>query len=135
MSALELLQELPGLGVQLTADGDRLRVRARRGAVPEGLLARLAQHKAELLALVRRRLTEPDGWDQARADRTLAEALGLIDQAVRHRTRRPARRNVLAVYRELAVHYHARADPLLWEVPEALARLLGRWSEEDAGSG
>ena len=52
--AAELLDELDALGVQLEADGERLRYRPR-GRVPGSLVGRMRAHKAELVALVARR--------------------------------------------------------------------------------
>jgi hypothetical protein len=34
---------------------------------------------------------------------------------------------VLEVYREVAAEYHARRDPMLFEVPHALEALFARW--------
>lgn len=50
----DLLAELDGLGIQLEAEGDRLRFRPRE-KVTVDLAARLKTHKAELLAAVRKR--------------------------------------------------------------------------------
>lgn len=55
-SAVALLAELDGLGIQLEADGDRLRFRPRE-AVTVGLAARLRAQKGELLALLATRKT------------------------------------------------------------------------------
>ncbi len=53
MSALELISRLRELGVQVTADGDRLRVNAARGVLTDELLGMLSQHKQELLELLK----------------------------------------------------------------------------------
>jgi len=58
MSAAATITELQRLGIQLEADGDRLRYRPQSGLPPE-LLARLKAHKAELLALLRLALDPP----------------------------------------------------------------------------
>ena len=50
-NATDLLAELNGLGVELAADGDRLRFRPRKKVTAE-LAARLKAHKAELLVLL-----------------------------------------------------------------------------------
>src|SRR5262249_52336521 len=55
-----------------------------------------------------------------------AEALALLDRA-EAAERRPARRNVLAVYRNLVADYLRHGDPLLLEAPAAVRALLARW--------
>ncbi len=54
MSARALLAELNRLGVELRADGDRLRYAGPEETITEELLEKLKAHKAELLALLRR---------------------------------------------------------------------------------
>jgi hypothetical protein len=54
--AADRLTELDGLGIQLEADGARLRFRPRE-AVTADLAARLKAHKAELLAILATRKT------------------------------------------------------------------------------
>jgi len=54
MTATELLRDLEQRGVELAVMGDRLRFRPRR-AIDETLRDALAQHKTELMTLVRRR--------------------------------------------------------------------------------
>ena len=56
MSAVELLTELHSRGIQLEAAGDRLRFDAPKGALTPELRQSMAEHKAELLELVDRRL-------------------------------------------------------------------------------
>ena len=51
-AAVELLAELRAAGCTLVADGDKLRIRAESGPVPEALVAKLRPHKAELRALL-----------------------------------------------------------------------------------
>jgi len=60
MNANALLEELRILGVVAVPAGDRLRVRAPRRLITPKLRRSLAEHKAELLALLRR-----DGAAQA----------------------------------------------------------------------
>ncbi len=55
MTATELLQHLRYAGVELWADGERLRYDAPDHALSEELLARLRVHKPEILELVRAR--------------------------------------------------------------------------------
>ncbi len=50
MSAFTLIADLRRRGVELTAEGDRLRYRAPRGVLSPELLADLRSHKLELLA-------------------------------------------------------------------------------------
>jgi hypothetical protein len=71
----------------------------------------------------------PSGWDRAGADAALAEVNRDIDSARRRHRGQVARLGVLEVYGELARDYHARRDPMLYEVPGALAALLGRWAK------
>ena len=54
MTATELLSHLESLGVQLLADGERLRVNAARGQLTDDLKAAIASRKPELLALLGR---------------------------------------------------------------------------------
>jgi thioesterase domain-containing protein/aryl carrier-like protein len=49
LTALELLAELREAGVQIEADGDRLRVAAPKNALSDAMRAAIAAHKAELL--------------------------------------------------------------------------------------
>ena len=56
MNAAELLAELNRRGVALEAVGDRLRYDAPKGALTPELRAAMAEHKAELLELIDRRL-------------------------------------------------------------------------------
>jgi amino acid adenylation domain-containing protein len=53
MTASELLQTLRSAGVDLWADGERLRYDAPEEALSDELLARIRAHKPEILALVR----------------------------------------------------------------------------------
>ena len=53
-SAANLLAELDSLGIQLEADGERLRFRPR-GKVTVDLVERMKAHKAELRALLAKR--------------------------------------------------------------------------------
>lgn len=52
MTAQELLDYMRTSGVELWAEGERLRYRAPKGVLTPGVLADLAEHKAELLALL-----------------------------------------------------------------------------------
>lgn len=56
MNAAELLSELERRGVALEAAGDRLRFDAPRGALTPELRTAMAEHKAELLGLLDRRV-------------------------------------------------------------------------------
>jgi len=55
LNAHELLAQLQGLGVELTADEGRLRVSAARGRLDEDLKHAIGEHKTELLALLAQR--------------------------------------------------------------------------------
>lgn len=55
MTTAELLVALESRGIELTADGEALRYRAPKDALTESLRRALAEHKAELLALLRDR--------------------------------------------------------------------------------
>lgn len=52
MNAAELLRDLSAQGVQLWAEGDRLRYRAPQGVLTAGRLEQLRRHKADLLTLL-----------------------------------------------------------------------------------
>jgi len=66
MSAAELLSDLSRLGIQLEADGERLRYFPRSALTPD-LLARLKAYKPDLLAMLR---PAPDVMDDLRAAET-----------------------------------------------------------------
>lgn len=51
MSAIELIRYCRDVGIRLQARGDRLHVEAPAGSITPELRQRLADHKAELLAL------------------------------------------------------------------------------------
>ncbi len=53
MSAAELLTELQHRGVQVTAEGDRLKIRGPRGAVTPELRERLAASKPDVIAALK----------------------------------------------------------------------------------
>jgi len=53
MSAVELLTELQRRGVQVTAEGDRLKIKGPRGAVSPELRQRLAASKPAMLAVLK----------------------------------------------------------------------------------
>jgi hypothetical protein len=52
MSATALLEDLTGRGVRLSANGDRLRVRAPVGVLSDADRGAIAEHKPALLALL-----------------------------------------------------------------------------------
>lgn len=60
MSAQALLVELAAVGIHLVKEGERLRVRGKRGATFDRSLAQIQRYKPQLLALLSR---APDGWD------------------------------------------------------------------------
>ncbi len=91
MTAPELLNTLASRGITLAAEGDRLRVKAPVGALTVELRQALAEHKAELLALVRQRGTvygadaEPKGQQcpvNAGQGRILCQTWGPVDELV-----------------------------------------------------
>ena len=53
MTALELLSNLSSKDIEIWADGDRLRYNAPKGALTPDLREKLADHKSEVLALLR----------------------------------------------------------------------------------
>ena len=55
MTAADLLRELEGAGVRLQADGDKLRVRAPRGALTPVLRTALQARKVEIVAALQAR--------------------------------------------------------------------------------
>ena len=50
MSAVELLTELEARGVYVTADGDRLKIRAPKGTITPELRERLEENKPEIIS-------------------------------------------------------------------------------------
>jgi tubulysin polyketide synthase-like protein len=54
MSTGALLAELRRLGIEIEADGDRLRYAGPEGAISPELLERLKAHKADLIAVCRK---------------------------------------------------------------------------------
>jgi hypothetical protein len=69
MNTGALLAELKRLGVEIEADGDRLRYAGPEGAISPELIGRLKAHKAELIAVC----GKPE--ISAREDRNLAETV------------------------------------------------------------
>ena len=63
MNVTALLADLAAAGVDLSAEGDRLRYRAPAGTMPPGRVALLRAHKADIL----RWLADPDGLRVAMA--------------------------------------------------------------------
>jgi hypothetical protein len=129
VTATELLAELARQGFSLSIEGDGIRVRPASCLGGE-LRQAVRTHKAALLALL---AGAPAPWDEARADATLSEVLGVVGRAeARHAS--PARRAVLAIYRDLAQRYHRERDALLYEAPAAVNALLTRWAEGVQGA-
>ena len=62
MSPDTLMHELTAIGVHVSVNGDKLKIRAPNGAIRPELLAALRRHKAALLA----RLATPQGTDAAK---------------------------------------------------------------------
>jgi amino acid adenylation domain-containing protein len=58
LTGASLVKDLRKLGIELWADGDRLRYRAPKGTLTEVLRRAIAEHKSEVLAL----LTNPNGF-------------------------------------------------------------------------
>ena len=71
MTAAELVTHLRTLGIQLVADGDRLRCSAPRGALTDVLRAELAARKSEIVAWLHANgggsgvAADPDSADEA----------------------------------------------------------------------
>jgi hypothetical protein len=59
MTTTALLAYFRSLGVELWAEGDRLRYRAPKGVLTPTLLAELVAHKEEMLALLRQAQISP----------------------------------------------------------------------------
>lgn len=83
MTATQLIADLAGLGIRIEAHGDRLRYSPRSAVTPD-LLARLAAHKGELLAILRRdrdrsTLDSPATSDAGRFRCPLCRSANLID--------------------------------------------------------
>jgi len=69
MTATELLNDCRARGIALEAAGPELRVKARRGALTEGVLAALKARKPELLALLSYGPAAPDREPVTEVDR------------------------------------------------------------------
>ena len=52
MTAVRLLSEVQNRGVQVKVEGNTLRLRARKGVVDSDTLARLSEHKAEIISIL-----------------------------------------------------------------------------------
>jgi hypothetical protein len=65
-SAIELLAELDTLGVDLTVDGDTLKIDAPAGVLTDDLRQAIKENKAEIISLLRK-------LEQARVERLLNE--------------------------------------------------------------
>jgi hypothetical protein len=104
-----LLADLRRQGFELSAEGDGVRVRPA-SLLPDGLRQAVGLHKAGLLALLRREATDPGqapplaprplAWDQAEADRLLAElraAAHCVGRAAEAGRARPALAAVAAL--------------------------------------
>jgi hypothetical protein len=136
----DLISHAEAAGINLTVEGDQLRIRGPRKAEALGRL--LLERKAEVLAVLvassqpkaeTSERTDGARWNGTHAAAIVAEVDAQIAAALLTASlaNKPARRNVLAneqqIVRELA---HCR-DPFLWEWPHALGRLLRRWQDQD----
>src|SRR5947209_5661476 len=70
----ELLTEIAHQGIQLSADGDQLNIRAPKGVMTSALATRLTQHKAAILDLLRNRQQEPQAAFEITPDPQQANA-------------------------------------------------------------
>jgi hypothetical protein len=127
VTAGELLTDLARQGFTLAREGGGIRVQPA-SRLTDALRVSIHEYKADLLALL------PPRWDQPRAAAVLAEVNRDLDSARRLHRAKAARVAVLDVYGELARDYHAGRDPMLFEVHDALAKLLARWGEVDRGA-
>lgn len=59
MTATDLLYQLRGAGIAVSADGDKLRLRAKRGALTDALRAEIQAAKFELIRLLQSDPHEP----------------------------------------------------------------------------
>lgn len=107
MSA-ELLTELESQGVKITAEGDRLKIKAPRGTLTQELRDRLAAEKREILYA----LQMPARWH-------------LMETA------REATRDTLCDPRDLA-DFLTRCNDPGWTTPEA-ARWWARYHDKHGG--
>jgi pyochelin synthetase len=81
MSAVQLLTDLARLGVKLSVEAEQLQIRAPRGTVDVTLRDRIAEHKPEILELLRRPERAAAQLVPAPADHDLPFPLTEIQQA------------------------------------------------------
>lgn len=67
MTAREIIQEAAEAGIELSANGDKLRVKFA-GELPSGIKRRLEEHKQEILAALRQRQAVPPALFVVRSD-------------------------------------------------------------------
>ncbi|MFI0486728.1 amino acid adenylation domain-containing protein [Actinomadura sp. 9N215] len=106
MTALELLTRLRALGVEVRRDGDRLHVRAPKGALTPELRRDFGTHRAEILALLRQAEAAPVADHIARCSRDAVLPLSFAQQRLWFLDRlRPDETEY-----NLAVKWHAPRD-------------------------
>ena len=123
MNPAALLSDLHSRGVELTAEGDRLRYRAPRGALSPELLADLRSHKAEILA----ELTQDgDSAESAALDSGVPAAV-LVDSPRYGEVWVATDAEIAAAIR---IEEQRRDRPRLVMMASDLARLQGKSPEE-----
>jgi hypothetical protein len=121
MTPQALLRTLADGGVTLYLDGDRLRYRAAPGAYADDLRRAVAEHRSELMALLRT-------WDQPRADAALAAALARCDRA-REDARTDGKPRAADAYADAVRALAVRRDQYLFGVVPDLEWAFTRWRE------
>ena len=154
MPVVDLIAEAEAVGINISTQGDRLRVRGPHNAEALGRL--LLERKTEVLGVLlapRRQAIEaasppalkkasvpsddPARWDADRAAAIVAEvdtqiAAALLAAPI---AAYPARRSVLANEQAIVHRLAWNRDPFVGEWPRALRDLLARWAAWDAGRG
>nr|VFK17277.1 MAG: non-ribosomal peptide synthase domain TIGR01720/amino acid adenylation domain-containing protein [Candidatus Kentron sp. LFY] len=66
MDLIKFVEELSAQGIELWADGERLRYRSPRNVLPQALLGKIKEHKTEILQLLRERTLVLKTWPEER---------------------------------------------------------------------
>jgi hypothetical protein len=127
VSAAELLVELNRQGFILTVEGDGIRV-TPAGRLTAELRQAILGHKPALLALLATRQGPAPAWDQAEAERLLAElreGLARLERAWPGGKFPPVKANVVAIFSEVCDGYVRDHDLEAARGWDALALLRG----------
>src|SRR5262245_20929839 len=126
MTPQGVLGLLRGRGVYLRLEGGRLRFRALPGAYDTELRQLVAEHKP---ALVEHLAAQPNGWDQASANQSLADVLREIDRATGQEWVTQAHRCLMDTWRTTFTNIHGRRDPLAYHAVEEFQGWCKEWKD------